>query len=363
MKHFRLVIASLALLGITALALPAAAAAEETETESSVTWAMSPADESGPDGRSWVELELDPGATATEHLAVRNFGDRDVTFAITAADGYFTPTGRFNMLPSDAESVDAGTWISVDEQVTVAPGGTAVLPFTIEVPGDATPGDHAAGIAASIYTESAGDGAGLGVESRVGFRVMTRVTGVVQPGLVVTPAPDYVTSWNPFEPGRVELEYLLENTGNVRLTVSGSVEHGGAVYPAPDTEQAQPIELLPGDRRTLSIQVPDVWPTVFVALPLTITQGVITPDGEASELDPMEVEVAVWAIPWPQLLIVLALALMITGLFWGRRRRTKQIEHLVDQAREAGRREAEQTVSAGDAGGTGAESPVAEVQR
>ena len=96
---------------------------------------------------------------------------------------------------------------------------------------------------------------------------------------------------------------------------------------------------------------------------MTITQGVITPDGEASELDPMEVEVAVWAIPWPQLLIVLALALMITGLFWGRRRRTKQIEHLVDQAREAGRREAEQTVSAGGTGGTGAESPVAEVQR
>ena len=148
MKHFRLVIASHALLGITALALPAAAAAEETETESSVTWAMSPADESGPDGRSWVELELDPGASATEHLAVRNFGDREVTFAITAADGYFTPTGRFNMLPSDATSVDAGTWISVDDQVTVAPGGTAALPFTVEVPDDATPGDHAARMAA-----------------------------------------------------------------------------------------------------------------------------------------------------------------------------------------------------------------------
>lgn len=359
MKHFRIVVTALALLGLVGLALPSAAAAAEGETESPVTWAMSPADESGPDGRSWVELELDPGATATEHLAVRNFGDREVTFSITAADGYFTPTGRFNMLPSDSESVDAGTWIIVDDQVTVAPGGTAVLPFTIDVPDDATPGDHAAGIAASIYTESSGEGAGLGVESRVGFRVMTRVTGTVQPGLVVTPAPGYITSWNPFEPGRVELEYVLENTGNVRLTVSGSVEHGGTTYPAPDSEQAQPIELLPGDRRTLSIQVPDVWPTVFVSLPLTITQGVITPDGEASELDPVELDVAVWAIPWPQLIIVLALALMIIGLFWGRRRRTKQIEHLVDQAREAGRREASQTAGTDVA----AESPVTEAQR
>lgn len=358
MKLFRLVLTSLALLGITALALPTAAAAEEGETESPVTWAMSPADESGPDGRSWVELELDPGASATEHLAVRNFGDREVTFAITAADGYFTPTGRFNMLPSDATSVDAGTWISVDDQVTVAPGGTAVLPFTVEVPDDATPGDHAAGIAASIYTESTGEGAGLGVESRVGFRVMTRVTGAVEPGLAVTTNPDYVTSWNPFEPGRVEFEYVLENTGNVRLAVSGSVEHGGTTFPAPDSEQAQPIELLPGDRRTLTIQVPDVWPTVVVTLPLTITQAVITPDGEASQLDPVERDVTVWAIPWPQLVIVIALALMITGLFWGRRRRTKQIEQLVDQAREAGRREAEQT-----AGADLVDGPVTEAKR
>ena len=190
---------------------------------------------------------------------------------------------------------------------------------------------------------SSGDGAGLGVESRVGFRVMTRVTGTVQPGLAVTTFPTYITSWNPFEPGRVELEYVLENTGNVRLTVSGSVEHGGTTFPAPDSEQALPTELLPGDRRTLSIQVPDVWPTGVVTLPLTITQGVITPDGEASQLDPLELDVTVWAIPWPQLAIVLALGLIITGLFWGRRRRTKQIEHLVDQAREAGRREAEQS--------------------
>ncbi|WP_157001787.1 WxL protein peptidoglycan domain-containing protein [Agromyces laixinhei] len=347
MKALRLVVAALALVGVTALAAPLPATA--TEEESPVTWAVSPADESGPDGRSWVELELDPGEAATEHLAVRNFGDREVTFALTAADGYFTPTGRFNMLPSDTESVAAGTWITVADQVTVAPGGTAVLPFTVQAPEDATPGDHAAGIAASIYTESADEGAGLGVESRVGFRVMTRVTGTVQPGLDVDTNPNYVISWNPFEPGMIELEYTLENTGNVRLSVSGSVEHGGSTYPAPDSEQALPIELLPGDRRSVSIQVPDVWPLGPVMLPLTITQGVIAPDGETETLDPVELEVTAWAIPWPHLIIILALALVIAGLFWGRRRRTKQIEHLVDEAREAGRREAAQAPPRDDA--------------
>lgn len=332
-----LAIAGVALAIAGAFAAPASAAEGE---ESSVTWAVSPADEAAPDGRSWVELELDPGATATEHLAVRNFSDREVTFSITAADGYFTPTGRFNMLPSDQESVDAGTWITADDQVTVAAGGTVVLPFTVSVPDDATPGDHAAGIAASILTQSAGDGTSLGVESRVGFRVMTRVTGTVEPGLDVGTAANYVTSWNPFEPGAIDLDYTTENTGNVRLAVSGYAEHGDARVPKAETEAAASIELLPGDRRTIRIDIPDVWPIGVVTVPLTITESVITPDGSEQELTPTVHEVTVWAIPWPHLIILLALALIVTGLLWGRRRRAKQVEQLIVQAREAGRQEA-----------------------
>lgn len=334
-------VAALALAVTGGVVAPSPAVA--AEGEDSVTWAMSPADEAGPDGRSWVELELDPGATATEHLAVRNFSDVEVTFAITAADGYFTPTGRFNMLPSDAESVDAGTWITADEQVTVAAGGTAVLPFTVAVPDNATPGDHAAGIAASIYTEGTGDGNNLGVESRVGFRVMTRVTGTVEPGLDVDTAATYLTSWNPFEPGAVQLDYVTENTGNVRLSVTGAAKHGDVSLPDPESEDAAAIELLPGDRRTVRIDVPDVWPLGLVTIPLTITESVISPDGSEQELHPTVHEVTVWAIPWPQLIIALALALIVTGLFWGRRRRAKQVEQLIDQAREAGRQEAART--------------------
>src|SRR4051812_37064437 len=106
-----------------ALLLPATPAAA-APASGSVTWTVQPAGKTGPDGRRWIEQTLDPGRTVTEHLAVRNFGDTPAVFALKAADGYLTGKGRFNMLPSDQKSVDGGTWISVQQSVSVGPRQT-----------------------------------------------------------------------------------------------------------------------------------------------------------------------------------------------------------------------------------------------
>ena len=80
-----------AFLAVSAWATPAAA----QEDPGTVTWSVRPANETGEDGRAWVEQELDPGETATEHLAVHNLSDQEVTFRISAADAYFQENGRF----------------------------------------------------------------------------------------------------------------------------------------------------------------------------------------------------------------------------------------------------------------------------
>ncbi len=305
-----------------------------------MTWSVSPSDETGPDGRAWVELALDPGQTITEHLAVRNLGDAPVTFALTAADGYFTPTGRFNMLPSDQPSTAAGRWISIKESVVVAAGAVAVVPFTVSVPADATPGDHAAGVAASITSQSTGEGAKLGVESRVGFRVMTRVAGELTPHLDLAAEGDYRVSWNPFAPGRVTVIAELANTGNVRLTAEAALRTEAGAIPADGLTADQTLELLPGDRRRVEFSVPAVWPLGAISLPLRITATTVEPDGTSTALTPVENTVIVWAFPLPQLAVGLALLLLVVGISIGRRRQRNHVERRITEAREAGRREA-----------------------
>jgi hypothetical protein len=330
----------LAIAAALLLALGAGAdAAQAEDADPAVTWSVQPADASGPDGRAWVEQSLDPGDAAVEHLAVHNFSDREVAFRLTAADGFFNENGRFNILPSDQNSVAAGTWIDLPETVTVGPAATAVVPFTITVPDEAEPGDHAAGVAASIMSTSTGDGATVGVESRVGFRVMTRVTGDLKPSAEIAAiTTDYRTSWNPFSPGTLTVDFDVVNTGNTRLRITGVVEAGGRQVSYPP--EAEPQELLVGDTRHFSVVVDEVWPTFAVPVSVRATPEVIVVGGEAPELAPLQAEATAWAIPWPQILVVAGIALLVGALVWGRLRSRRRLESLLADAREEGRRDA-----------------------
>ncbi|MFF2370934.1 hypothetical protein [Agromyces sp. NPDC058110] len=319
-------------------ALPQVASAEE---EPAVSWSVTPADASGPDGRSWIEQSLDPGQTREEHLAVRNLGSSEVTFALSAADGYLTETGRFNMLPASTPSTSAGLWIDLPRSVTVPANGTAVVPFTVAVPEQAVPGDYAAGVAASITSVGAEDGATIGIESRVGFRVLTRVVGELAPSLALVDAgSEYDVSWNPFEPGRMTVSFALENTGNTRLSVTGQVEAaGGAAGFSPDGEA---IELLPGDRRDVAVVLDDLWPLVLV--PTAVTASVEVADAAGSWKPAPEAAASASlmtpALPLPQLAVLLALGLIVGAMVLRRRRTRRAVEDLVERAREEGRREA-----------------------
>lgn len=325
------------LLGVLSLgAAPAAVAATNQ-----VTWMVSPATDGAVDKRSWAELDLNPGENADEQAAVRNLSDRTVTFRIDAADGYFTDKGRFNMLPSDQESVDAGTWITAPETVTVEPGAVGIVPFSVTVPDNAEPGDHAAGIAASLVSVGAdAGGSSVGVESRIGFRVMTRVTGDVAPSVAVEDiASDYRLSWNPFAPGSLSVDAEIVNTGNVRLLLDGTVSAQGAFAPLV-AEDAAAQELLPGDRRTISVALDGVWPLFAIGTDVTVAPTVVTPDGvDPVSVAPVTSSATVLAGPLPQLLVLLGIALMLAALLAGRSRSRRRIAALVQHAKEEARRE------------------------
>lgn len=319
---------------VTVTAAPAAA-----EEGAPVSWSVSPADASGPDGRVAVEHAIDPGGDVQDAFAVRNLGTEEVTFRLAAADGFYNRNGRFDMLPSDQPSVAAGTWIGVPETVTVPPSGMVVVPFTITVPGNAEPGDHAAGIAASVLSVKQGDGAGVGVESRVGFRVMTRVTGELAPAYAVTNvAADYRTSWNPIHPGTVDVSFDVVNEGNTRLEVAGVLEIAGRSIAFPGATE-HPQEVLPGETRSFSLVVDRVWPVFAVPGEIVLAPSVTTASGEETSVASSSTAVLVWAVPWPQLLLLLGITLIVMALVWRRGRSRRRLDTLLEEAREEGRRD------------------------
>lgn len=329
-------LALLALVGAVFAAVPVFAA--DTDP---VKWSLVPADLEGPDGRSSISHELDPGETVEEYLALTNLSDQEVTFQLLSSDGFFNRRGRFDTLPLGEESTDAGTWVSIDESVVVPAGQTELIPFSLTVPFEAEPGDHAAGITASVLSiQTADDGTKMGVENRIGVRVTTRVSGELNPSLEISGVRgEYHQSWNPTKSGSVTVTFDVSNRGNVRLLAEGIVKVRGLeiAYPAPD-EHIQ--ELLPGDSRTISARVPGVWPLFVAATEVVTEPTMITMDGDSTKLAPVTANTRIITMPWPQIAVVSGVTLLVVALLWERLRSRRKLSALLSQAREEGRQEA-----------------------
>ncbi|MDQ1076462.1 MULTISPECIES: WxL protein peptidoglycan domain-containing protein [Microbacterium] len=325
---------------VVAWAPPAAASTTSDDT----TWAVRPVPASDGSPRARVDLTLDPGETGSDTFQVSNFSQTPVTFAITAADGYTNERGRFNMLPTGATSVDSGTWIDVARTVTVGAGATVDVPFTLTVPRTATPGDHAAGIAASVSSTGTDDsGNSIGVESRVGFRVLTRVTGQLTPAYTVSEVDTgYRTAWNPLEPGSLDASFVVRNTGNIRLivdaTATTSLGQSADFAPAPGEA---PLELLPGAERRVTLTIGQVWPVFVVPGEVSVSPRVSAPEGDGLQVSPAHESFVAAAVPWPHLLILLAVLLIAGAIAWDRLRAKQRLRRAVAAAREEERKKAD----------------------
>lgn len=315
---------------------PALAAPTPTPSTPSLTWAVQPADRHGPDRRRWMEHTLNPGQVVTEHLAVRNFSGRTAVFFLKAADGYLTDKGRFNMLPSHQASVDGGTWIKVQDTVTVPAKATTVVPFTITVPRDAKPGDHPAGIAATITAT----GGTVAVESRVGFRVMIRVTGTITAALTVDDlTTTYQHSWNPFKAGTIHLRYTTTNNGSVTATGTSHATTTALFGTTAHRARAQVGQTLPGGTHHIDLHISGVWALGPLKTTVDLTPALLASDTSNADIRPTSATTTVWTLPWPQLtLATLLTTLALTGRTLNRHRR-QRLANLLARARDEGREE------------------------
>ncbi|NUT47715.1 MAG: hypothetical protein HOV94_10475 [Saccharothrix sp.] len=302
-----------------------------------VTWSVVPAGTGGPDGRRVVDVALAAGERVTEHVAVTNHSDRPVTFAVDANDGYLTAKGLFDMRAADVTPTDGGSWIEVADEVSVDGGATAVVPLVITAPPHATPGDHPAGVTASLATLSGQ----VRVQNRVGVRLNIRVTGDLRAALALGDVrATYRGSWNPFAPGAVEVRYDVTNEGNVRASadvdITTSTAFGEGTWT--DGSAARAREVLPGGTREFDAHLPDRWPLGRITTRVVVSPA--TEDGATAP--PVTITVTTWALPIPQASTAALVVLLVLVTRALRRRRRRRLADLIARAKAEGRAEAAQ---------------------
>ncbi|MGA4687238.1 WxL protein peptidoglycan domain-containing protein [Micromonospora sp. AB353] len=336
----------------SALAAPAPSSPPATQRTSpspalspaAATWGVAPSTPRGPNGRPAFSYKLDPGAILTDYVGVTNHSSRPLTLNLYASDAVTTTSGGFDLLAAGQKPTDVGSWVRLPRRTVTIPAASRLdVPFTLTVPPNATPGDHAGGIVASL-TDAGSDPRGnrVAVDHRVGARIYLRVTGELQPTLTIQDLRvRHTGSVDPLTGGTVTATFTVRNTGNVRLAGQPVLGVAGPFGQARRSVTGAALpEILPGGELTTTVRMPGVPPLFRLTANVTVTpvavgDQVLDPPPRASTA-----RAAVWAVPWPQLALLALLALTGWALIATRRRRAAQHARAVAAAREEGRAEA-----------------------
>lgn len=200
-----------------------------------------------------LEYSTAKGQTIESRVKLLNNENRTLTLTPSTANfGAKDETGEPDFA-FDAPTADLAAWIKIDlEPVTLDPGETKEIPFTIAVPADAEPGGHYAGIFfASGGTASSGGQ--IGVQSKLGSLVILTVEGNIREQAAISK----VTLDGPTSMSRppVDFNIRVKNSGNVHIKPKGKVTilnmFGGEV----DTlTLPQEKNVLPGQTRLFEVR-------------------------------------------------------------------------------------------------------------
>jgi len=270
------VILSLALL-LTGFGAAAAPVGPLKQAEGDVTWSVQPANTTN-GTRTQFEYSTDPGTQVVDFVVVANRGETAAEFAIYATDATNdVETGAFGLLPSDVAPTDLGKWITMDvDTVTLQPGEESTIPFNLLIPSDATPGDHVAGIIASITTTAESDeGTTVNLEQRVGARMYLRVAGDVAAAAEISGVTtSFTPELNPFAFGQMAVDYNVRNTGNVRMDVTQTVRITGPFgIPLAEITPEPFSDLLPRQTVNVTAQVPQIAALFLAFSDITVVPG------------------------------------------------------------------------------------------
>ncbi|MFJ3670257.1 WxL protein peptidoglycan domain-containing protein [Streptomyces sp. NPDC090106] len=328
---------------LTALALTLAGpTASAHAAEGEVTWTVRTAANDYGDARSSFTYGVNPGGEVQDAMVVANHGKTALRLAVYASDGFTTDKGQLDLLTRDRKSVGIGAWVHADKaSVSIAPGRSAEIPFTVSVPENATPGDYVGGLLTSL--RQADDAEGINVDRRLGIRVKLRVSGALNPALAVeNPHVGYDGTADPFGRGDATVTYTLHNTGNVVLSGNQEVTVEGpfGMFTADAGTVAAPPELLPGESWKMTVPVRDVAPSGRLTATVTVVPLVTDASGTTTARKAVQATAHGWAVPWTLLLLLLVLLAAATAWFLlARRARSRRkgreearVKRAVDEA-------------------------------
>jgi hypothetical protein len=93
--------------------------------------------------RAYFIYDMAPGTQISDHIHIANTGSAQGSLRLYISDAVTAPGGGASFLPENAPRRDVSSWLSLSyQQVTLNPGQSIELPFTLTIPRHVRPGQH-----------------------------------------------------------------------------------------------------------------------------------------------------------------------------------------------------------------------------
>jgi len=290
---------------------------------------------------SWFIYNLDLGESKDDALILFNTTDEIQTVKLYPVDSVPSNQGNFALEAEDSPRKGIGSWIKLSETlVTLSPGESREIPFTITIPHDTDVGEHSGGIIiqkarpGEVQAET-----GASIVTRVGIRVYETVPGEIVKDIKLidfqvklTPAEDKTSFY--------DISLTAENLGNVSLKPQVSLNISGwgkldyqdvkqisyeSLAGFIKGQQSFPVHFFSGEVLTKDWQllrgqkVTTKWEWPKPVFGHFNFQAVLSYDELSGPKTLAGPTVSVWVIPWRELAVLAAVIVLLALLFVAKR--------------------------------------------
>ncbi len=167
-----------------------------------------------------LEISGDPGQTVSGEFKITNEQQETKTFYASFEN--FESSGETGVPSFIGANGGLATWIRTESKVTLNPGESKAIPFSVVIPKNTEPGGYFAAVFWGTQPPSAQGGKQVVIGAKLGILVLLRVSGQVKEagGLLGFSAE---SGQRFFSMLPVAFSYRFNNTGGDRIVPSGDV--------------------------------------------------------------------------------------------------------------------------------------------
>lgn len=266
-----------------------------------------------------IETPVNPGDKKEGILKVINNGDIPLTLTASTQDFIVKDfVGTPDFLPQDTlkSPYSAASWIGiVPDTFTVNPHQTIQLHYYLQIPKNARPGGHYAGV---IYTPTeslSGKGTGAAVQTEIGTLFALDIAGPVHEQAQVTQF--YSNKFQEYGPVYIHTQIL--NLGDLHIKPIGSIRITDML--------GRQIGVIPLDEHNIFPQAARDYLNIFGQHWMLgpFHAKLILSYGRNDNL-PLLAEATFWVFPWKMAVVLLLIIVVaVMGYFVWKRRRQNQV--------------------------------------